>query len=202
MAQIVKSPPAMQETQVQSLDREDPLEKGMATHSSFLAWRIPWTEEPGGVSMGSQELDVKKGLTHTFILITSPHCVTAACLLFMLQLLNIHQEQTWKSDLLGVGQVQAPFPRAKHAPQETQPFCSQRLTCSSQKHTELSDSCSAPVDDRSGPQLVGQGMLWPQLWPLSICLSPCSWCDVSTRHQPPETNVSKMIWAPLKKSPN
>ena len=47
MAQAVKSPPAMQETVVQSLGREDPLGKGMATHSSVLAWRIPWTEEPG-----------------------------------------------------------------------------------------------------------------------------------------------------------
>ena len=48
--------PAMQETLVQSL--EDPLEKVMATHSSILAWRIPWTEEPGGLqSMGSRELD-------------------------------------------------------------------------------------------------------------------------------------------------
>ena len=42
------------EIQVRSLDQEDPLEKGMATHSSILAWRIPWTEEPGGQSMGSQ----------------------------------------------------------------------------------------------------------------------------------------------------
>ena len=44
---VVKNLPAMQETWVQSLDREDPLEKEMATHSSILAWRIPWTEEPG-----------------------------------------------------------------------------------------------------------------------------------------------------------
>ena len=44
---MAKKLPAMQETQVQSLGREDPLEKGMATHSSILAWRIPWTEEPG-----------------------------------------------------------------------------------------------------------------------------------------------------------
>ena len=45
--------------QVQSLDREDPLEEGMATHSSILVWRIPWTEEPGGLqSIGSQELDM------------------------------------------------------------------------------------------------------------------------------------------------
>ena len=54
VAQTVKRLPAVQETQVRSLGREDPLEKGMATHSSFLAWRIPWTEEPGGLqSMGS-----------------------------------------------------------------------------------------------------------------------------------------------------
>ena len=49
MAQLVKNLPAMQETQVLSLGREDPLEKGMATHSSILAWRIPQTEEPGGL---------------------------------------------------------------------------------------------------------------------------------------------------------
>ena len=46
VAQTVKNPPAVWETQVRSLDQEDPLEKGMATYSSFLAWRIPWTEEP------------------------------------------------------------------------------------------------------------------------------------------------------------
>ena len=55
---MVKNPPEMQETQVQSLGEEDPLEKGMATCSSILAWRIPWTEEPGTLqSMGSQESD-------------------------------------------------------------------------------------------------------------------------------------------------
>ena len=54
---VVKNPPATQKTQVQSLHQEDPLEKGMATHSSILAWRIPWTEEPGGLqSMGSQRV--------------------------------------------------------------------------------------------------------------------------------------------------
>ena len=46
---VVKDLPAMQETWVQSLGWEDPLEEGMATHSSVLAWRIPWTEEPGGL---------------------------------------------------------------------------------------------------------------------------------------------------------
>ena len=49
MAKLVKNLPAMQETQVQSLGQEDPLEKEMATHSSILAWEIPWTEEPGGL---------------------------------------------------------------------------------------------------------------------------------------------------------
>ena len=47
VAQTVKNPPAMQETRVQSLGREDPLEKEMASHSSILAWKIPWTEELG-----------------------------------------------------------------------------------------------------------------------------------------------------------
>ena len=54
MAQTVKRLPATRETQVQSLGQEDPLEKEMATHSSILAWKIPWMEEPGGLqSMGS-----------------------------------------------------------------------------------------------------------------------------------------------------
>ena len=48
VAQMVKNLPALWETQVQSLGQEDALEEGMATHSSILAWRIPWTEEPGG----------------------------------------------------------------------------------------------------------------------------------------------------------
>ena len=55
VAQLVKNPPAMPETWVPSLGWEDPLEKGKATHSSTLAWRIPWMEGPGGLqSMGSQ----------------------------------------------------------------------------------------------------------------------------------------------------
>ena len=53
----VKNPPAMQETQVQSLGQEYLPEEGMTTHSSILAWRIPWTEEPGGLqSMGTQRV--------------------------------------------------------------------------------------------------------------------------------------------------
>ena len=61
MAQMVKNLLAMQETWIQSLDWDDSLEKGMATHSSILAWRIPWTEEPGGLqSMGYKESDMTK----------------------------------------------------------------------------------------------------------------------------------------------
>ena len=61
----------MQETRVRFLGREDPLEKEMAIHSSILAWRIPWTEEPGGLqSMGSQESDMTERL-NTHILIIS-----------------------------------------------------------------------------------------------------------------------------------
>ena len=57
MAQTVKRLPTKRETQVQSLGQEDPLEKDMATHSSILAWKIPWTEEPGGLqSMGLQRV--------------------------------------------------------------------------------------------------------------------------------------------------
>ena len=70
VAQLVKNLPAMQETRVQSLGRENPLEKGMATHSSFLAWRIPWTEEPCGLqSTGLQR--VRHGWvtnTHVYLL--------------------------------------------------------------------------------------------------------------------------------------
>ena len=69
---MVKNLPTKQETQVQSLGREDPLEKGMATHCSILAWRAPWTEEPDGLqSTGSQkteQLSTHTGrYTHTHI---------------------------------------------------------------------------------------------------------------------------------------
>ena len=57
VVQMVKNLPAMWETWVRSLGQEDPLEEGMATHSNFLAWRIPWTEGPGGLqSMGLQRV--------------------------------------------------------------------------------------------------------------------------------------------------
>ena len=71
MAQSVESLPTMWETQVRSLGQEDHLEKEMATHSSILSWRIPWTEKPGGLqSMDHKELDTTEQLsehTHTHI---------------------------------------------------------------------------------------------------------------------------------------
>ena len=69
MAQLVKNLPALQEAWVQSLDQEDSLDKGMAAHSSILAWRIPWTEGPEGPgelqSMGSQRVRHNR-VTNTF----------------------------------------------------------------------------------------------------------------------------------------
>ena len=68
VAQTVKNLPAMQETQIQSLGREDPLEKAMAIHSSILAWAIPWTEEPGGPqSLRFEESDMTEQLTLLYI---------------------------------------------------------------------------------------------------------------------------------------
>jgi len=75
VAQMVKNPPTMQETRVRSLDQEESLEKGLATHSSVLAWKILWTEEPGGLqSMGSQKLDKTEQLTLSLL-----HIHTCIC---------------------------------------------------------------------------------------------------------------------------
>ena len=63
VAQTVKSLPTMQETPVQSLGRENPLEEEMATHPRILVWRIPWTEEPGGSPQGHKESDTTEQLT-------------------------------------------------------------------------------------------------------------------------------------------
>ena len=66
---MVKNPPTMQETRVQSLGWEDLLEKGMATHSSIFAWRLPWIKEPGGIqSMGHKEPDTTERLTLHYII--------------------------------------------------------------------------------------------------------------------------------------
>ena len=70
MAQLVKNPTAMQETQDQSLGGEDPLEKEMATHSEILAWRVPRTEEPGRLqSMGSRRVGRDLGLNNNKVFI-------------------------------------------------------------------------------------------------------------------------------------
>ena len=79
MAQMVKNPPVMQETRVLSLGREDPLEEGMATHSSIRAWRIPCTEEPGGLQ-SHKESDTTIAPEHTHCIYVSaalsfPRCV-------------------------------------------------------------------------------------------------------------------------------
>ena len=58
VAQMVKNPPVMQETQIQSQGQEDPLERGMATHSNILAWRISWIEDPGYSPWGRKALDM------------------------------------------------------------------------------------------------------------------------------------------------
>ena len=74
VAQKVKNPPAMLETWVRSLGWEDPQEKGMATYSCILAWRIPWTEEPGGQhSMASQRFGHDWAHTHVHILVHKWH---------------------------------------------------------------------------------------------------------------------------------
>ena len=76
MSQMVKNLPTMQKIWVQSLGWEDPLEKGMATHSSILAWRIPWTEEPGGLRpMGSQRVGHDRA-TDTVVCQALCHIVT------------------------------------------------------------------------------------------------------------------------------
>ena len=76
----------IQETQVQSLGWEDPLEKGMATYSSILAWRIPWTEEPGGLVTKSQTLLSARAHTHTHTFLKSVKFVTTLLLFHVLVL--------------------------------------------------------------------------------------------------------------------
>ena len=72
VVQWVKNPPAMQEMQVRFLGQEDPLEDSMATHASILAWRTPWTEEPGGPqSMGLKELEMTETTEHSCTHISS-----------------------------------------------------------------------------------------------------------------------------------
>ena len=89
VAQTVENLPAMLETWVQSLGRKDPLEKGMVTHSSILAWRIPWTEESGGYSpWGYKESDMTKQLTPSLsqLLIYSGYNIFVGCIYIDIQI--------------------------------------------------------------------------------------------------------------------
>ena len=87
MAQTVKYLPAMQETQVRSLGWEDPLKKGMATHSTILAWRIPWREDPGRLQyMGSQRVRA-----------TNTHSLKTLHMVYIVDLLTVN---SWPSTLL------------------------------------------------------------------------------------------------------
>ena len=89
MAQTVKNLPAMWETQVRSLGWEDPLEKGMATHSSILAWRTPWIEEPGGLQfMGSQRVG-HDWATNTLLLFTRGIASTLYVLITLIFKINM-----------------------------------------------------------------------------------------------------------------
>ena len=94
VAQMVKNPPAMQETQVQSLLWEDPLEDEMATHSSILAWRIPWTEEPGGLqSIGLQRVGHDWTTKHQHIQVSihnSPTQYINVCNIFIILTENVN----------------------------------------------------------------------------------------------------------------
>ena len=76
MAQKVKNLPAMQETRVQYMGQEDPLEKGMATHSSSLAWRIPWTEEPWGRKMSDMIEQQTFALGSKYFRLCKPHSLS------------------------------------------------------------------------------------------------------------------------------
>ena len=91
VAQMVKNLPAMQETWVWALGWEDQLEKGMATHCSVLAWRIPWTEEPDGLQyMGHKELDMTKWLTymHVQVYVCMYVCVSMCVILKLLNIIK------------------------------------------------------------------------------------------------------------------
>ena len=90
VAQTVKNLPVMQETRVQSLGQEDPLEKGMAIHSSILAWRIPWTDKPGGLQfMGSLRVGPTEQLKHTHTHIHTPLSLPLCLLCLVGCLVNI-----------------------------------------------------------------------------------------------------------------
>ena len=125
--QMVKSLPAMQETWVQSLRQEDPLEKGMVTHSSILAWRIPWTEKSSGLqAMGSQRVK-DDWVTNTF---TSLLRAMRSYLLFWMQwggLLWWHSR--WESACQCRRHGFDPWFRKPHASEQLSPCAHNYWTC-------------------------------------------------------------------------
>ena len=96
VAQMVKNLPIMQQVQVQSLGWEDPLEKGLATHSSILAWRIPWTEEPGRIqSLGSQRVG-HNWATNTLIALIRYVTMAKTSIVFGFRfLMTLNRVSTW-----------------------------------------------------------------------------------------------------------
>ena len=104
VAQMVKNLPAMWETQVWSLGGEDPLEEGMTTHSGILAWRIPWTEEPGGLqSTGSQRVRHDQGTNIHIWSLCSRHWPLHPCLLMWLEILHFTQPSFTRLSFLPKG---------------------------------------------------------------------------------------------------
>ena len=93
---MIKNPPAVQETQVWSLHWEDPLEKGMATHSSILAWRIPWTEEPGGLQSRGLQRVRHDWATNIFTLLTKV-CIVKALIfpVIMYRCWELDHKESW-----------------------------------------------------------------------------------------------------------
>src|SRR5574341_1263845 len=123
---MVKSLPAMQETQVRSLGQEDPLEKEMATHSSILAGRIPWTEEPGGLqSMGSLESDTTERLHLHFSLSCigegNGNPLQCSCLE------NPRDEEAWWAAVYGAAQSQTRLKRLSSS--SSRRFIQEALLC-------------------------------------------------------------------------
>ena len=101
MAQKVNSQPAMWETQIGSLGREDCLEKEMVTHSSILARKIPWTEESGGLqSMGPKELDTTEHLTKYIYIYTHTHTHIYICYMYIYIYIFVSHTKTSKSGTL------------------------------------------------------------------------------------------------------
>ena len=97
---MVKNPPAMQKTWVQSLGQQDPLEEGMATHSSILAWKIPWTEEPGRLqSMWSQRVE-HNWVTNTSLQLSIQKWIFASSKLHFSSRFLVHYNFQWEWSLL------------------------------------------------------------------------------------------------------